>query len=217
MSARVPVSRVGPTLAVLVLLAPAAVAQEAFTPPALRSARIEGAPWSVQSGGIAAFDVTIDERGSVRNAALVQDVAPYGGLLGAALPAWSFEPAKEGGRAVESRALVIGFFRPPMLSVPAPERPRYKETQAPAEIPWPTEVGVPPYPPNVLGDGRVLVEADISAEGAVTATRLVWPGTPFDGAAEQAARAWKFRAASRGGRAVPARVFLLFSFAGVSL
>jgi TonB family protein len=206
-----------PTLAVLALLAPASAAQDAFVPPSLQSARIEGAPWSVQAGGIAAFDVALDERGTVRSASLVQDVAPYAALLGQALPAWSFAPAREGGRAVESRVLVIGFFRPPMLNFPAPERPRYKDVQAPPEIPWPTEVGVPPYPPNVLGDGRVLVEADVSAEGAVTSTRVVWPGTPFDSAADQATRAWKFRPASRAGRAVPARVFLLFSFAGVSL
>lgn len=216
MRSRVSLARRCGALAVLAILAPAAGAQE-FTPPTLLSARLEGAPWSVQSGGIAAFDVTLDERGTVRNAALVQDVAPYAALLGQALPLWSFEPAREGGGAVPSRVLVIGFFRPPMLSIPAPENPRYKQTQAPPEIPWPTAVGVPPYPPNVLGDGRVLVEANVSAEGAVTSTRIVWPGTPFDSAADEAARAWKFRAASRDGRPVPSRVFLLFSFAGVSL
>lgn len=205
------------SLGALILLAAPCVAQDAFTPARLQSARIEGAPWHVQSGGIAAFDVEIDERGSVRNATVVQDVAPYGGMLGAALPAWSFEPARQAGRAVASRVLVIGFFRPPVLQFPAPENPRYKQTQAPPEIPWPTEVGVPPFPPNVIGDGRVLIEADVTAEGTVAATRIVWPGTPFDSAAEDAAKRWRFRAASQGGAPVPARVFLLFSFAGVSL
>jgi TonB family protein len=200
-----------------VLLVTTGAAQDAYTPPQLTSARIEGAPWSVQSGGIAAFDVTIDERGSVKQVGVVQDVAPYGALLADALPSWRFEPARAGGRAVASRVLVLGFFRPPLLSFPAPENPRYQQTQAPPEIPWPTEVGVPPYPPNVLGDGRVLIEADVSAEGAVTRTRIVWPGTPFDSAAEQAAKLWRFRAASRDGRPVASRVFMLFSFAGVSL
>jgi TonB family protein len=205
------------TVGLLVLLAASAAAQDAFEPPRLTSARIEGAPWHAQSGGIAAFDVALDERGNVKGATLVQDVAPYAALLGEALPSWTFEPARAGGRAVASRVLVLGFFRPPVLSFAAPDNPRYKQTQAPPEIPWPTEVGVPPFPPNVLGDGKVLVEADVSAEGAVTATRVVWPGTPFDSAAEQAAKQWKFRAASREGRPVAARVFLLFSFAGVSL
>jgi TonB family protein len=199
---------------VLVLAASAAGAQP--TPPRLAAASLEAAPWNVQGGGIAAYDVTLDERGSVRGADLVQDVPPYGAMLGASLRSWSFEPAREGGRAVPSRILVLGFFRPPMLSFPAPDKPRYKSAAAPEELPWPASVAVPPYPPNALGSGKVIVEADVSDAGAVIATRIVSSPGAFDGAAEGAARQWSYRPARRNGREVASRVVLVFSFIGTT-
>src|SRR5262245_50367394 len=133
-------------------------------------------------------------------------------MLGEALPGWRFEPAREGGRAVPSRVLVLGFFRPPAISFAPPENPRYKNTTAPEDIPWPTAVSVPPYPPNALGSGKVVVEADISDAGRVTAARVVSPATAFDSAAADAARQWTFRPATRANRAIASRAFLVVSF-----
>ena len=82
-------------LALVALLAPAGGAVD---PPRLVGASLDSAPWNVNSGGIAAYDVTIDARGAVQAANLVQDVAPYGASLGAALPSWRFEPARAGGQ-----------------------------------------------------------------------------------------------------------------------
>jgi hypothetical protein len=193
-----------------------AAAPGATTLPRLLSAGLGVVPLSTQSGGIAAYDVKLDENGSVTGADIVQDVAPYGELLGAALPAWRFEPAREEGRPVASRVLVLGFFRPPALVFAAPENPRYKGAVAPDEIPWPRSVSVPAYPPNAVGGGGVILEADISEEGEVTATRLLTPASPFDGAASDAARQWTFRPASRGNREVAARAFLVFTFVGTT-
>ena len=118
----------------------------------------------------------------------VQDFAPYGELLREAVRGWTFEPARDQGRAVRSRVLVLGFFRPPELAVIAPPRPRYKDTVAPPELPWPTSVTVPPYPPNALGSGKVVLEVDVSEEGKVAGSRVLNPGSPFDSAATGAAR-----------------------------
>ena len=117
-------------------------------------AELGPAPWNVQSGGIAAFDVTLDERGAVTSAEIVQDVAPYGTLLGDALPSWRFEPARKDGLAVPSRVLVLGFFRPPGTTFAAPESPRYKSTTAPEELPWPTSVRCRPIPRTPSAAGR---------------------------------------------------------------
>lgn len=200
---------------VFLLLIPGS-AGAATSPPRLAAVQLEAAPWNTVSGGIAAYDVSIDEKGSVTSAEVVQDVAPYGALLGAALPSWRFEPAREDGRPVPARVLVLGLFRPPVLYFAAPENPRYKTTEAPEEIPWPTSVQVPPYPPNVRGDGKVVLEVDVSEEGAVSSARVVSPASAFDDAALQAARGWKFRAAQRGGRGTSSRAFLVFSFGGVT-
>jgi TonB family protein len=203
-------------VAVLVLAFAASAAAQDYQPPRLTAARAEGTPVNVQSGGIAALELAIDARGNVKDATLVQDVAPYGAALQADARGWTFEAARSKGMAVPDRVLLIAFFRPPVLSFAAPENPRYKQTQAPAELPWPTAVTAPPFPPNVLGDGKVLLEVDVSAEGAVSGVRNAWPGSAFDSAAEQTARAWRFRPATRDGKPAAARVFMLFSFAGVS-
>ncbi len=189
-------------------------AQDAL--PRLVGAELGPAPWNVQSGGITAFDVTLDERGAVKSAEIVQDVAPYGTLLGDALPSWRFEPARKDGLAVPSRVLVLGFFRPPGTTFAAPENPRYKSTTAPEELPWPTSVLVPPYPMNAVGSGKVILEADVSDSGTVTAARILTEPTPFDSGSSDTLRQWKFRPASRGNREVASRVFVVFSFVGTT-
>jgi TonB family protein len=203
-------------LMVVFLAAGTLAAQGSTSLPRLVSAELGSAPWNVNSGGIAAFDVRIDATGSVANAEIVQDVAPYGGMLAEALPSWRFEPAREGGRAVPSRVLVLGFFRPPAITFAAPENPRYKNASAPAELPWPRSVTAPPYPPNALGSGRVALEADISARGSVTSTRVLSAPTPFDSAATESLRQWQFRPAIRGGVEMASRAFLVFSFIGTT-
>src|SRR5262245_27502270 len=200
----------------LFLAALAAGAQAEATPPRLLSAEVGTAPYYVQSGGIAAYDVSIDEKGSVASAEVVQDVAPYGEILGESLRSWRFEPAREDGRPVASRVLVIGFFRPPQLAFAAPETPRYKTTVAPDEIPWPTSVAVPAYPPNAVGGGIVVLEADISDEGAVTHTRVLTSASAFDGAAGEAVQKWVFRPALRGNRDAASRAFVVLSFMGTT-
>jgi hypothetical protein len=192
-------------------------AQSAVSLPRLVAAELEAAPWNVaQSGGIAAYDVRLDASGAVASAEIVQDVAPYGTMLGDALPAWRFEPAREDGRGVPSRVLVLGFFRPPGLTFAAPESPRYKGTVAPDEIPWPTSVVPPAYPSNAVGSGKVVLEVDVSDRGAVTGTRILTAPTPFDSASSSAARQWTFRSARKGNREVASRAFFVFSFVGIT-
>jgi TonB family protein len=180
------------------------------------AAEIEPVPWNAESGGIAAFDVSLDAEGSVVSVEPVQDLAPYDAQLGAVLPSWRFEPARELGRSVPSHVLVLGFFRPPFTIFAAPEHPRYKDTVAPDVIPWPTAVVVPPYPPNALGSGAVVLEADVSDAGAVTNVRIASRPTPFDDAAQDTALHWTFRPARRGGQAVASRAFLVLSFFGTT-
>jgi hypothetical protein len=200
----------------LVGLAVAAMAQPGWTPPRLLRGGIGAAPWNVESGGIAACEVSLDENGRVSAVDVVQDVAPYGAQLSDAVRSWEFEAAREGDRRVPARVLVLGFFRPPALSIQTPEKPRYKTTEAPPELPWPTFVAVPPYPANVVGSGVVVMEADVSDQGAVTSARVVGPASPFDSAARDAAGLWTYRPAARAGREVASRVYLLFSFIGVT-
>jgi TonB family protein len=200
----------------LTVVAAAASAADASTPPRLVSASVPASPLNAQSGGIAAFDVTVDESGAVAGVQTVQDFAPFGDVLRDAIGGWRFEPAHEQGKAARSRVLVLGFFRPPDTAVIAPPRPRYKDTVAPDEIPWPTSVTVPPYPPGALGSGKVVLEVDVSAEGKVASPRVLTPASAFDAASTETAQAWAFRPASHNGRPVAARAYFMFSFVGTT-
>jgi TonB family protein len=188
----------------------------ASSSPRLVRAEVGAAAWNAISGGIAAFDVRVDEKGAVTAADMVQDAAPYGAILGEALGKWSFEPAREEGTAVVSRVLVLGFFRPPALTFAAPENPRYKGVTAPPELPWPTSVVVPPYPANAVGSGKVILEAEVSSSGTVTSARVVSSTGPFDSASVASLQQWKFKPASRGNRDVASRAFFVFSFVGTT-
>jgi len=207
--------RFGSTIG-FILAAVTATAQGEWKPPRLASAQVGAAPWNVQSGGIAALDVSLDAAGAVVSTSVVQDLAPFGALLNEDIRSWRFEAARDGGQAVPSRVLALGFFRPPALHFAAPSSPRYRNTVAPEELPWPTSVVVPPYPPNAIGSAKVILESDISSRGAVTAVRIVSPPTAFDGAAADTARQWKYRPAARAGKPVDSRAFLVFSFVAVS-
>jgi TonB family protein len=193
-----------------------AAQQRSSSPPRLVRADVGAAAWNVISGGIAAYDVRIDDRGAVTGAEMVQDAAPYGAMLGESLGKWTFEPAREEGKAAASRVLVLGLFRPPALTFAAPENPRYKGVTAPPELPWPRSVVVPPYPANAVGSGKVILEAEVSSSGSVTSARVVTQATAFDSASVSSLQQWKFKPASRGNRDVASRAFFIFSFVGTT-
>jgi TonB family protein len=113
---------------------------------------------------------------------------------------------------VESRVLVAGLFRPAMLLPPAPEGFETPDAPPSEEIPYPTSVAIPPYPPNALGSHYVLVEVEVGEAGSVTAARVVSRTSGFDSAALDASREWRFRPAKRAGRPVPTVAYLLFAF-----
>ena len=94
----------------------------------------------------------------------------------------------------------------------APPAPPPPPPGAPRSIPYPTEIGIPPYPPNRIGAAAVLVAVEIDDRGTVTAAAIVGGSTGFDDASLDAARRWKFRPAVHLNRDVPSRAYLLFVF-----
>jgi len=79
-------------------------------------------------------------------------------------------------------------------------------------IPFPTEVVVPPYPPNAVGSENVLVELDVNENGVVASAKVLSPETGFDDSAVSTARQWRFRPAREAGRPVRSRVYMIVSF-----
>jgi TonB family protein len=64
-----------------------------------------------------------------------------------------------------------------------------------------------------MGSGYAVVEATVGEAGTVTDAHVVGSETgPFDPAATDAARGWRFEPARRGGKPVAARVYFVFAF-----
>ncbi len=200
------------------LTASAAVAAPASWRPArLQSvAEVSAPPPTVAGGGEALLEVSTDAEGVVALTRVLRQTPPFTDLLRQAVRQWRFQPAMEEGRAVPSRVLVVGVFRPPTLIGPAPgERP--KDVGRPSErIPVPVEIVTPAFPANVVipGAGRTgldaqaVVEIAVAADGTVEEARVVHAtAAPFESPALDAARRWRFQG---GGR--DAFVYAVFGF-----
>ena len=180
-------------------------------PARLVSGDVPAPPYGTRAAGVVAYDVTVDARGAVTGVRPLRQLEPFSGPLEQAIAGWSFEAAREGGVAAEGHVLVAGLYRPAALMFPAPPPPAAPPAGG-GPVPVPRSVAVPPYPPNAMGDALVLVEIDVGEDGGVTSTRVVGAGSGFDGAAQDAARAWRFAPALAAGRPAPSRAYVVFGF-----
>jgi TonB family protein len=72
--------------------------------------------------------------------------------------------------------------------------------------------GEPVYPASASGNANVVVEAVVGADGSVESARAVEGAPPFDVAAAEAVRGYRFEPAQRQGKPVRARVRLIVAF-----
>lgn len=179
-----------------------------FMPARLRGGSAPRLPVEPVGGGQVLLELSVTPMGRVGGVATLRATSPFTDLLTGAVAGWSFEPAREEREAVESRVLVAGVFRPPALVGPSlGEVPR--DVGPPSGgAPFPDSIVPPLYPPRAVGDGAVLVEMDVGADGKVARARIVSSSPPFDASALEAARQWTFRPARRG----PAFVYAVFGF-----
>ncbi|HSB61999.1 MAG TPA: hypothetical protein VLI67_09780 [Vicinamibacteria bacterium] len=186
--------------------------------PVVEPARLDR--WSLgdrpplaQGGGEVLIELAVSAAGAVTGARILRDTPPFTEMLRRASMAWTFTPATDGGQAVASRVLLAGLFRPPVLqNVPTIGEPPREAGEPSAEVAFPSRLVPPAYPPTAIGDALVLLEASVSPEGLVRETRVLRPAPGFDGAADEAARQWRFRSARRGGAAAASRAYLVFGF-----
>jgi TonB family protein len=163
-------------------------------------------------GGEVLLELSLDAEGKPSGTKTLRDTPPFTRLLAQQVAGWRFAPARVEGSAAPSRVLVVGVFRPATLVGPAPGQPAQDAESASAEVPFPLEMEGPAYPAQGLGDATVLLEAEVGQDGRVAGTRVVAGGSPFDSAAAEAARGWRFRPARHEGEPVPALAYLVFGF-----
>ena len=107
---------------------------------------------------------------------------------------------------------MAGVFHRPALIGATLGAPIRNVAEPATDIPFPTTLITPRYPPRAIGPGVVLVEAHVDAKGNVTEAKVRISSAPFDSAALDAARLWKFRAAKPDGLTSPAVVYIVFGF-----
>ncbi len=218
------VSGIRRTLIVLALALPVGLpAQQpgTFVPPRISSAALPVAPPPhVIAGGEVLIEATVDRSGAVTRPILLRSTPPYSQLMLDAVVRWRFVPARapnpEGKDApVDAPVLIAAVYRPPtLLNGPTIGDPPKDLALASREVPAPTALALPVYPPRAIHPATVtlLFEATIDQTGAITNIRAVASDPAFESAARDALMQWKFRPGMFRARLVPATVYVLFGF-----
>ena len=186
-------------------------APEGRVPARYRSGALPQIPLHAVGGGEVILEVSVT-RGGVVNAMTVARSSPtFTDVMTAAVRGWRFQPAEDNG-AVDSRVLVAAVFRPPTINTPTLGSGSSDVTTLSRDVPSPTRIVTPSYPPQSLDNRAVLVEVRVAAAGAVTSADVIGAASGFDDAALKAARGWTFRPAEVAGAPVPAVAYIIFGF-----
>lgn len=200
--------------------------RQLFTPAKFRGGASPSIPALAVGGGEVVLELDLNEQGRVRGVTTIRDTPPFTSALSTAVRTWIFQPAldvvaprpgdpvdERTRRAIDSKVLVIGVFRPPALfSTTLGEIPKSVEPASSA-VPSPTTpLTMPAYPPNALFDGIVLAELRVSDDGKIERASIVHSTAPFDQPTLEAVRALSFRPARIHGKAAPAHVYVVAGF-----
>jgi outer membrane biosynthesis protein TonB len=192
-----------------------------FVPPRISSGALPLVPPPhVIAGGEVLIEATIDRSGTVTRPILLRSTPPYSQLMLDAIVRWRFVPARapnpEGKDApVDAAVLIAAVYRPPtFLNAPTLGEPPKDLALASRDVPYPSALIPPVYPPRALHADTValLFEAMIDGTGAITNIRAVASDPAFESAARDALVQWRFRPAMFRARLVPATVYVMFGF-----
>lgn len=200
---------VRPLVELGLVLAGFAAGTPSFEPARLLKGERPEVPVQAVGGGLVLLDASVDADGSVGTVRTVVSVSPYTQALRVVTPRFRFRAARAGEEPTPSHVLVAGYFRPPALMVTGP-------VVAPRDMPqpqvaMPASVTPPQYPPSARGSATVIVDTRIDPQGAVTSAVVIESAAGFDGAAVEAARAWRFEVPDDMGPR-PASAVLVFVF-----
>jgi outer membrane biosynthesis protein TonB len=191
-----------------------------------RAGALPEIPTVAISGGDVLLELSVSREGRVEAINVLRHTAPFTDALGEAVRTWQFRPAEDADvpkpgaeidlrtrKPVASRVLVAALFRPPALySTTLGEPPM--DVAAPSEaVPVPlAPIAMPLYPPLAVGQGVVLTELRVGANGRLIDARVIRSAPPFDGPTLDVVRRLLFRPARVHGRAVPGFVYVVTGF-----
>jgi TonB family protein len=214
----------GPAILLACTLAMASSMEEAFSPARLRTGDVPPLPALAVGGGEVFLELAVSREGRVTAVTPLRRTPPFTDAVLTAVREWEFSPAGEdvsrpeargepsSPPPVTSKVLVGGIFRPPALLGPTlGQAPEDVGTGSP-ETPFPLTTSIPPYPPTAYGGGTVLLEVLVDRSGTVAGVRVVRSAPPFDGAAAETVKDWKFRPARVRGQPAAVFAYIMFGF-----
>ena len=188
-------------------------AQQPFSPAQLQSGAVPPLPVLAVGGGEVLLEVSVGADGSVTDVKPLRATPPFTEMLTQAVRDWRFSPAQDSARAVESKILVAGLFRPPALTGPTLGQPPTQVARPSDDVALPLRMVSPDFPAEALRGGVVLLEAQVDGAGEVSNIDLLRSAVPFDDEAVGALGDWAFRPARIRGANASTLVYVVMGFA----
>lgn len=190
-----------------------AATQTTPAPLGLVHARPPDLPIRTAGGGEVLLDVEVAPDGAVNDVRVLRVTPPFTDLVVEAVRSWRFETVQEVDEPYPERVLVAALFRAPSFYSATTAGAAPVDVGSSSAVPFPTEMVAPPYPPNTTGDAVVIAELSVGARGEILASKISSGGPPFDAAALEGLRGWRFRTppSGRGARWRPSAI-VIFGF-----
>jgi TonB family protein len=200
-------------LAVFLVFAVALSAQESFSPAQLQTGSVPPLPALAVGGGQVLLELSVGADGRVTDVKPLRTTPPFTEMLTQAVRDWRFSPAQDASRAVESKVLVAGLFRPPALYGPTLGQPPTQVAPPSDDIALPLQMVTPDFPAEALRGGVVLLEARVDGGGTIRDIDILRSVAPFDEEASGALSDWAFRPARIRGAGASTLVYVVMGFA----
>ena len=124
--------------------------------------------------------------GSVKSIDILQADRPFEQPVRSAVAGWRFRDSDNGD------ILVVVDFRTPNLYSTGSAEKNLASAGATPGLAYPKKIVEPPYPPNSLAEGSVVLHLDLAGNGSVLRVKILQGLGTLTGACVAAVRSWQF-------------------------
>jgi len=143
--------------------------------------------------------------GAVERIEILQADAPFAHPVQAALSGWRFTPG------TEAALVVVNYRTANLYSVGSPSH-SIKAAKTVGGLPYPRTVIEPPYPPNSLAEGSVVLRLAVDRNGSVARIRVLQGLGDFTSACAATVRQWRFAPAKNDkGTSIASEAYAVFT------
>lgn len=195
---------------------PAATAQQTNESTMPVPLSLVGTPYPPQAlfGGEVLLDAQVNSNGTLSDVRVASGDSPFVDAALGAVRTWTFEPARENGRAVESRIGIVFQFVQSFLPRLTQAEHKYDEPFAKSADrgALPVFTVEPSYPAGSIAEGSVIVGGLVDPDGQLSSVSIIRDVASLAGSAEDVMRQWQFAPALRNGEKTKSAVIVVTTF-----